>query len=128
MESSKMSDVRSDEEFDRAAKKIRDSFHNLDVVEKTVLKHFVALCPLHELALLPGSGNHSFQLYVFYEHDKDIEDCKQSGVTQDILDDLYNELEQAGRGTRDSITVRIEVDSNENVVAKYQGDYDRRLH
>lgn len=127
MEGYKAMNIPSDEDFARASRRMEEQFRNLDLVEKNVIEHFKALCPLHELALLPF-GDTGFQVYIFYEENKDIEACKRSGVTQAILDDLYKELEQAGRGSRDSITVRVEVDSHENVVAKFQGNYDRRLH
>ena len=118
--------IPSDEEFARASRMSEERYRNLDIVEAKVIRHFKPLCPLHDLALLPY-GDAGFQVYVFFEQDKDIEACNRSGVTQAILDYLYKELEQAGRGSRDNITVRVEVDSHENVVAKYQGDYDRRL-
>lgn len=53
MESSKMSNIPSDEDWGRAMSQMRAQFRNLDLVEKNVIEHFKTLCPLHELALLP---------------------------------------------------------------------------
>jgi hypothetical protein len=47
----------------------------------------------------------------------------RSGVTQEIEDFVYAELERAGRGGKGDIRVAFEFDSDENVNASFEGDY-----
>ena len=120
--------IPSKEDFARADKLDRERWYNLDMVEKSVFRHFKDLCPLHDFALLPGRGLHGFQAYVFFEKDDDMEACKRSGLARQIEDYLYTELERAGRGHRTENSIRFEFDSHEHVVAKWGGDYYLRLH
>jgi hypothetical protein len=126
MKGDKMKNIPSDEDFARAEKMMREQFRNLGVVEKNVLQHFKNRCPLHRVVILPHDSN-SFEAYVFFEHDRDIPACMSNGVAQAIEDFVYEELARAGRGTRPSITIRFEFDSNENVITNYQDNYWLRL-
>jgi hypothetical protein len=56
-----------------------------------------------------------------------LEKAADSGVTDDIGDFIYAELERVGRGTRGEITVAFEFDSDENVQEHFEGDYLLRL-
>jgi hypothetical protein len=126
LEGGEMSSIPSDEDFARADRMMEESFRNLDTVEKNVILRFKEVCPLHDFTLLPHDEN-SFEAYVFFEREKDIEECKQSGVSQAIVDFVYEELERAGRGSKSEIDVQFEFDSHENVLENYEGDYFLRL-
>lgn len=121
-----MSKIPSDEELDRASQMMEQQFHNLDVVERNVTEHFKTKCPLHIFYILP-QGEDRFRAYVFFVKDKDIEECKKSGIVETMKDFVFEELGHAGRGKRDEITVAFELDSDENVTANYEGDYYLRL-
>jgi hypothetical protein len=126
MEGGQMNKVPSDEDFARANRVMQERFRNLSIVEENIVQRFERRCPLAKFVLLPHDER-SFEAYVFFETDKDIDACKRSGVTQEIIEAVYEELERAGRGTRPGITVRFGWDSHENVVINYDGDYLLRL-
>jgi hypothetical protein len=65
---------------------------------------------------------------VFLKEEKDVEDCKSSGLTQSIIDFAYAEIERVGRGKRAQVTIAFEFDSDENVRANFEGSYLYRLH
>ena len=66
-------------------------------------------------------------IFIFFEKEDDIEQCKEKGVVRQIEDFIFSELERLGRGKREDITVAFEWDSNENVEANFNGDYFQRL-
>jgi hypothetical protein len=120
-----MSNIPSDEDFARADRLDAERWRNLGNVSENVKQHFKRICPLHNVYLFPERGN--FRACVFFNEDKDIEACKRNGVTREIEDYVYGELELAGRGSRPDITVAFEWDSHENVLAHFEGDYFLRL-
>jgi hypothetical protein len=126
MEGDKMSNIPSDEDFARADRLSAERFRNLEKVSKNVTQHFKRLCPLHDIWLFPDRDG--FRAYVFFSEDKDIEACKRSGVVQEIEDSFYSELERAGRGSKGAFIVHLDLDSHENVLAKYNGNYMKRLY
>lgn len=121
-----MSKIPSDEELDRASKMMERQFLNLDVARKNVVNRFKSICPLYDIRILP-QGDDGFRVYVFFETDKDVEDCKKNGIVDSLQDAVCAELERGGRGKKSEITVAFEVDSDENVRANYEGDYYLRL-
>jgi hypothetical protein len=122
----KTTNIPTDEEFARADRLDQERSRNLDNVCEAVKQHFMGVCPLHNVYIL-WQQDVDFRAYVFFEKDKDIKACKDSGVIRDMIDFVYDELERAGRGKRGAITVGFEFDSDENVVANYEGDYLLRL-
>ncbi len=126
MEGGKVSSIPSDEEFARADRWARGQSRNLDAVCSEFSQRFGVRCPLHEVDLLP-QGEGTFQIYVFFEKDKDIEAAKESGIVEVMVAFVYDALERAGRGKREEISVVFEFDSDENVRARVNGDYFLRL-
>ena len=53
--------------------------------------------------------------------------CRDGDLGRAIEDAVFEELEAAGRGDRNTITVAFEYDSDENVRNNYHGDYFLRL-
>ena len=121
-----MKNIPSDEEFDRASKKMERLSRNLDLVREKVLQHFRRRSPLHDFYIL-DQRDVDFRAYVFFEKDKDIELCKCNGITQEIIDCIYAELVNAGRGNKGEIKVAFEFDSHENVTANFEGNYLLRI-
>lgn len=121
-----MNRIPSDEEFDRVSKMMDKQFLNLDAVKKNVIEYFMNSCPLHDFHILP-QGDDGFRAYLFVKKDADIEACKRSGVLEDVKAYVREELERAGHGKKEEITVALEVDSDENVSANFEGDYFLRL-
>jgi hypothetical protein len=121
-----MNKIPSDDEFVKASKYMDEQSRNLDKVCDKVIHHFKNICPLHDFYLL-DQIDVDFRAYVFFKEDKDILECQRNGIIQDIMDIVYAELEIAGRGKREDITVAFEFDSDENVTANFGGDYFIRL-
>ena len=118
--------IPSEEEFARASKYMDEGFLHLEQVREAVLLRFRDTCPLYAFHIMPQRGV-DFRAYIFFNTEKDIETCKNSGIAQQIIDFVYSELERVGRGTKAAIKVAFEFDSNENVISKYNGDYFLRL-
>ena len=121
MEGSKMSNIPSDEDFARAKRLMREESRNLDMVSENVKQHFQRICPLQDVCLFPERGN--FRACVFFRQDSDLEACMRNGVTQQIEDFVYAELDRAGRGKKGKIRIAFEFDSDERVNAEFDGDY-----
>jgi len=116
--------IPTDEEFARASRVMEERARNLDRVREAVLAHFGKRYPLHDFFIL-DQRDVDFRAYAFLERDEDVEAMRKRGLDRELLDFVYEELERQGRGT--DIDVALELDSHENVVARFEGDYSLRL-
>jgi len=121
-----MSKIPSDEELNRASKKMDQRFSSLDAVKNNVVKHFKSKCPLYDFRILP-QGDNGFRAYVFLETDCDIEECTKNGTVDELKQFVVQELTSAGKWTENKTVIAFELDSDENVTANYEGDYFLRL-
>ena len=119
--------IPSKKDFARADRLDRERHRNLDRVWRKVERYCKKFSQFYRFAIMP-QGDPDFRAYVFFKKNKDIEACKGSGIVQDIIDCVYAELERAGRGKKEDITVAFEFDSDENVIANFEGNYGDRLH
>jgi hypothetical protein len=122
-----MGNIPSDEELARAKRLAKERFRNLDQVRESVLRRFRGRCPLHDFVVLPQGEDVEFRAYVFFKEDKDIETCRANGMTNDLAEAVYEELELAGRGSKEAVAVVFEFDSDENVSRVFRGNYYNRL-
>ncbi len=113
-------------EFARASRNARESFRGLDEVCKTTFARFRQAAPLFRFDLLPERES-EFRAYVFFEKPLDIRACERNGISREIAEHVYAELERVGRGSRTEIKVAFEFDSDENVRKKFGGNYLNRL-
>ena len=120
------SSIPTFEDFERVSRQMRECAQNLDEVREAVLTRFRGVCLLHAFNIL-DQRDVDFRVYVFYEKEKDLELCDSCGLSRQIVDFVYAELERVGRGSKTDISVSFEFDSNENVVAHYEGNYFLRL-
>ncbi len=118
--------IPSDEDFARADKLDREDWENIDAVNEAVVKHFKDKCPLHYFIIIPQRDN-EFWAAIFFETDKNVGECEESGIIDEIKGFVYSELERQGRGKGDHINVIFEFDSDENVKRNFEGDYFLRL-
>ena len=116
-----IANIPSGEDFARAHKLSAEESRNLDKVSENVKRHYKEICPFHDVYLFPERGN--FRACVFFKEDKDLESCMRSGITQEMEDFIYTELERAGRGAKGKIAVAFEFDSDERVNAEFDGNY-----
>jgi hypothetical protein len=121
-----MSRIPSDDDFERASKHIDARLRNLDSVCDSVLRRFQEECPLYDFYILP-QRDVEFRAYVFFETNKDIEDCQGNGTLERLKDFVIAELQRVGRARGHDLKIAFEVDSDENVKANYEGDYFLRL-
>lgn len=121
-----MTNIPSDEEFERASRLMQQKFNHLDQVVASVKKVFMDVCSMHEFFILPQIDV-DFRAYVFFEKDADITKCERDGTIQKIEEFVYSEIERAGKGRHGEISVAFEYDSHERVESKFEGDYFLRL-
>ncbi len=123
---SKSTNSPKKESFERASRVMKERSRNLDEVCKEVLQQFAGCCPLHRVFVL-SQRDVDFRAYVFFKNRQDVEESKRHGIHEKIIDCIYSELERMGRGRRNKINVAVEFDSDENVIANFEGSYNLRL-
>ena len=123
-----MKNIPSDEEFARADEYMEELDRNIDQVNESSLQYFNEICPIHSHNFyLIAEEKTKFRAFIFYKNDQDIQANEDNGISKKIENFVYKELERQGRGKRGNITIVFEFDSDENVVAKFEGDYFLRL-
>jgi len=105
---------------------MRRNDRGLGDVRERVLERFREL-GVHEAFVFYSPGKDTFVVYVFYEVERQIAEAQRSGLEARIMDAVYEELEDVGRGRRDSLRVDFEFDSHESVERSYEGDYFLRI-
>ena len=121
-----MSNIPCEQDFERADRLDKERSKNLDRVRDNVVRRFNKKCPLHDFHIL-WQKDVNFRAYVFFKEDKDIVACESTGITQELMDAVYEELEHAGRGKMGDVTVAFEFDSDEHVTQAFEGNYFLRL-
>jgi len=120
------SNIPSDEEFARAKAAMRKQDHGLSQVRDRILKRFRER-GVHEFFVLFSRPTSTFGAYVFYRCDEEIAKADDAGLAAEIRDAVFEELTAVGRGERDTLDVRFEFDSHENIERHFEGDYYNRL-
>lgn len=118
--------IPSEETIERALREMREEECGLDQVCEDVLARFGELGRLYEIFVLPQLDV-DFRAYVFFHADKEVEAAHQTGLSEQIVDFVYEALERVGRGKRGDIEVAFEFDSDEHVKRSFEGDYSLRL-
>lgn len=123
-----MSKVPSEEALARAKKRRRERDRNMDLVNHSLRNYFKEICldNSHD-ALVIAEDDLEFRGYVFYKNAQDVQLCEENGISSQLRDFVYEELERQGRGSKDGIVVSFEFDSDENVQANFEGDYYLRM-
>lgn len=118
--------IPSEEDFARAEAAMREKNKGLsetcDQIKKRFKKNGV-----HEVYMFYDSDTNDFGAYIFYRWEHQIKEAEKSGLSSRIKNDVFEELEKAGRGSKEAIKVNFEIDSHENVEKNYEGDYYNRL-
>lgn len=118
--------IPSEEDFEQADKLIAEFGRNLDQVSLKVKNRFANSPSLYKVYVL-WQGERDFRTYVFFKTNSDVEKSRSDGTVQAIQNCIYEELEFAGRGKKEDVTVSFEFDSDENVTRNYEADYMLRL-
>ena len=118
--------IPSKEDFARAKAAMRKDDQGLSEVREKVLARFKNK-GVHEFIVLYSRKAESFGAYVFYDVDSQIDQSVKTGLSKEIEEAVFKELERVGRGSKEKIKVNFEYDSHENVIQNYEGDYYSRL-
>jgi hypothetical protein len=116
--------IPTDEEFARASAAMRYQARGLNEVCERVLSRFRET--LREIFVFDHSEL-SFGACVFYLQERQVNEAKRSGLESKIKEAIFEELENVGRGNRNTIMVEFEFDSHENIEKKFNGNYYDRL-
>ena len=118
--------IPSEEDFRRAEAADAEQHRGLSDVRDQMLHRFKK-DEVYELFMFYSEEIDTFGALVFYRWDKQIAEAEKSGLASQIKDAVFEELENVGRGSRDTIRVDFEFDSHENVEKYYGGNYFLRL-
>ncbi len=118
--------IPSEEDFRRAEIADRERHRGLSEVRDHLLNRF-SKDGVREVFMFFSPKKDSFGAFVFYRWERQIKEAEKSGLTSQIKDAVFYELEKVGRGNRNTIRVDFEFDSHENVEQNYEGDYYNRL-
>lgn len=118
--------IPSEEDFARARAAMRENDRGLSAVRERILERF-RNSGVHEAFIFYSAQGDLFMAHIFYDHDRQIEESRNSGLSFRIEAAIRGELENVGRGARDTLKIDVTFDSHENVVANYEGDYYLRL-
>jgi hypothetical protein len=109
----------------RAHRFMRGLDRNLEEIDRVFRERFMNSSPLDFVSILASSKG--FGVAIFFKKDADIAECEDNGISKQMRDFIYKELEERGRGKRDEIEVAFEFDSFENVQKNFEGSYFLRL-
>jgi len=118
--------IPSEEDFRRAEAADEHRHRGLSQVREQVLNRFSG-SGVHEAFMFYSPNTDTFGAFVFYRWDRQIKEAERSGLTSQIKDAVFEELQNVGRGDPNTIQVEFEFDSHENVERNYEGDYYNRL-
>lgn len=118
--------IPSDADFARASAAMRKRSKGLSNVRDRIKIRFFNRKEFYEFFIIDCFEN-SFRAYVFYRLNSQILVAEKSGLSSEIINAVYEEIETVGRGDRKTIKVEFEFDSNENIEENYEGDYYMRL-
>lgn len=118
--------IPTEEEFARASAALEKRSRGLSQIRDNILCNYAQKYKIHEFFVFDSTET-SFRAYIFFKEEKDIKNSEAEGLIEEIKNIIYAQLENAGRGKKNKITVVFEVDSHENVRRKFGGDYFNRL-
>lgn len=115
----------------RVAQKMRQEIERCHAISEEFAAHFRNLFPIHAVYLYPD-GLARFRAYVFLERESDVARCREKNIDQEMNRYLFEKmsglkLKDLGARTDGPLSIVIELDSHENVLSKYGGNYGHRL-
>ncbi len=118
--------IPTDEDFRRAESADAERNRGLSEVSVQVLHRF-GKNDVYQVFMFYSPRVDTFGAFIFYRWDQQIPEAEKSGLASRIKEAILEELENVGRGDRETIRVDFEFDSHENVERNYEGDYFLRL-
>ena len=123
---SKKDNIPTEEEFAKASAILEARSRGLSEVRTRILDKFKHRNKLHEFFIFDSSET-TFIAYIFFHSQQQIQKAKQDGDVNEIIESVFSEMKNVGRGDRSEINIQFELDSHENVEKMYKGDYFLRL-
>lgn len=120
------SQIPSKDDYARASAYMRSLDRGLSDTRDKVKERFKD-AGLYELFVFYSPSKKVFVAHVFFGVEEEKVLAEESGRIADIRSAILEELVRAGRGNRESIAIRMNVDTHENVVANFEGNYHLRL-
>lgn len=118
--------VPSQQDFARAKAAMRKDDQGLADVRRQIMNEFGSR-GIRRVFTLYSRATNSFGVFVFFQSSTEVASAHESGLVSEIEGAALQALEEVGRGTKSSVDVRFEFDSDENVQMDFAGDYSRRL-
>ncbi|HZZ70954.1 MAG TPA: hypothetical protein VFE24_01800 [Pirellulales bacterium] len=97
-----------------ASKTSHDTGTKLDALNDNVTGYFKDISPITSFYLYEQRQGH-YMASVLFKKDKDISSFEKSGSPQKLADYVYAELERAGFGSRNTVSVRFRFESSESL-------------
>ncbi|MDZ4297626.1 MAG: hypothetical protein U0998_00010 [Moraxellaceae bacterium] len=123
-----MSTIPSDEDFAKAKFRMKERDKNMRQVNEALRDYFRRICPSKAFdSYIIAEDFSRFRAYIFFKRNEDIHECEESGISSQVQKFVYDELERQERGSKESVVVAFEFDSDENVQVNFEGDYFLRM-
>lgn len=119
--------IPTEDDFERASAALKKRSRGLSDIRENIIARFKGGGFLHEFFILDCAES-AFRVFVFYKFDIQIDEAEKAGISEQIKNAVFEELELAGRGSRGEIEVYFEFDSHEGVQRTCGGNYYNRLH
>jgi hypothetical protein len=117
--------IPSEEKFARAHRKTQEEWRGVTEAHRKVWELFRYATELHEIYIWPHDDYYG--LLIFFKQDRDIEAAQASGLVQRMVEATRDQLRLTRAMTGNGPTVVAELDSDENVQRKFNGNYGSRL-
>ena len=114
------------EASDRAHRNMKERFRGLSEAERQSMQALKSLYPIARIEIF-SRDNLEFHTYVFLETNDQVTKSESDGSRERIEEEIYQQLEKVGRGSRPEVKIRFEYDSAENVKENFQGSYHLRM-
>lgn len=114
------------EASDDAHQYMKERFRGLSEATSQSMEIPKELYPITHIKIFSWD-NFEFDTYVFFETNDQVAKSESDGSRERIEEEIYQQLEKVGRGSRPAVKIRFEYDSAENVKENFQGSYHLRM-
>lgn len=108
-----------DEYTKRYIEKVTEGLGELNSRIEHRIKKF---CSYDMFEIFPIGEDGQTTAFLFLKTDSDVDAARSTGVLDQVLETIYEEIENLGRGTRENVSVYLDVDSMENIDKNWNGD------
>jgi len=117
--------IPSDEDFERASANMAELARLDAAIKDRVLSVFGSVDSFRDFWIF--SAGPRYDAYVFLQRDSDLRQQNAQKLRNQVIETVLECLEAHGKGPRDAISLRVELDSHERVQREFNGDYYKRF-